>query len=108
MHKSAALALSLFVMSGAALCADVPAASTNASNQMPPFKPSPYFFTTKAYQHEALRAFLPEVNRVARELNLSEPLPITESSLVDVFISPPASGMIGRVTTCNYNYIVGP
>src|SRR5438045_2943862 len=98
MHKSAALALSLFVVSGAALCADAPLAGTNASDQTPPFKPSPYFFTTKAYQREALRAFLPEINRVVRDLNLSEPLPITQSNLVEVFISPPASGMIGRVT----------
>jgi hypothetical protein len=108
MHKSAMLALSLFAVSVAALCADVPTASTNASDQTPPFKPSPYFFTTKAYQREALRTFLPEINRVVRDLNLSEPLPITESHLVDVFISPPASGMIGRVTTSNYSYTAGP
>src|ERR1035438_1714866 len=39
-------------------------------------------FTTPAYNKEALRLMLNEANSVARELDLQEAIPITESNLV--------------------------
>jgi hypothetical protein len=51
-----------------------------------------------------------EANRVAQELNLPEPLPITRTNLLEAYLSPPrlahASGAIGNITTSNYNYCV--
>jgi hypothetical protein len=65
-------------------------------------------FTTPAYRKEALRLIIEEANRVAQELNLPENLPITESNLVEVFISPPQMAKIGfgNITTSNYTYYV--
>jgi hypothetical protein len=61
-------------------------------------------FTTEAYQHEALRVLIEEANRVARELHLAERLPITESNLTEIYISPPAMMRLGRISTSNYVY----
>jgi hypothetical protein len=63
-------------------------------------------FTTPAYRKEALRLVIEEANRVARELNLSEQMPITESNLMAVYISPPRMTRIGfgNITTSNYTY----
>lgn len=63
-------------------------------------------FTTPAYRKEALRLVIEEANRVAQELNLPENLPITESNLVEVFISPPSMVRLGfgNITTSNYTY----
>ena len=64
--------------------------------------------TTPAYRKEALRLVLEEANRIARELSLSEQLPILETNLVKSYISPPrmAQGLktIGNITTSNYVY----
>jgi hypothetical protein len=64
-----------------------------------------FFFTTEAYQREALRVFIEEANRVARELSLERPFTIT--NLIEVFISPPGSGAMGLISTTNYAYMVG-
>jgi hypothetical protein len=61
-------------------------------------------FTTKAYQREAVRLMLEEANRVAKELSLPEQIPITESNLTEVYISPPALVRLGRISTSNYVY----
>lgn len=61
-------------------------------------------FTTPAYQKEALRLVIEEANRVARELNLPETLPITESNLVAKYISSPRMFGFGNITTSNYTY----
>jgi len=67
-------------------------------------------FTTKAYREEALRLIIEEANCVARELNLPESLPITETNLLEVYITPPriAQGMraLGNITTSNYTYYI--
>jgi len=68
-------------------------------------------FTTKAYEQEAFKLVLAEANRVARELNLPEKLPITESNLTRVFIvgygmSLMHPKMIGNVHTKDYGYFV--
>jgi hypothetical protein len=67
-------------------------------------------FTTPAYYREALRLIIEEANRVARELQLPEKLPITQTNLVEAYISPPrmsqALGTFGTVTTSNYTYYV--
>jgi hypothetical protein len=65
-----------------------------------------YFYTTKAYQNEASRSLIEEVNLVAKDLNLPEQLPITESNLVELDIAPPGSGMLGMLSTSNYTYYV--
>jgi hypothetical protein len=67
-------------------------------------------FTTKAYREEALRLIIEEANCVARELNLPESLPITETNLLGAYITPPrmAQGMraLGNITTSNYTYYI--
>ena len=67
-------------------------------------------FTTPAYRREALRLVIEEANRVAREVQLPEKLPITQSDLLEAYISPPrmsqALGIFGTVTTSNYTYYV--
>jgi hypothetical protein len=67
-------------------------------------------FTTPAYRKEALRLVIEEANRVAQELNLPEQLPITQTNLLEAYISPPrlayASKRLGNITTSNYNYCV--
>jgi hypothetical protein len=67
-------------------------------------------FTTPAYNKEALRLIIEEANRVARELNLPEKLPITEADLVEIIVPPPRIGQgmkaIGNITTSNYFYAV--
>jgi hypothetical protein len=68
-------------------------------------------FTTPAYHQEALRLVIEEANRVARELNLPESLPIVESNLVTSYIPSPGmaqrlGGALGNVTTSNYTYYV--
>ena len=63
-------------------------------------------FITPAYRKESLRLVIDEANRVAQELNLPEALPITESNLVEAFISPPQLVRLGfgNITTSNYTY----
>jgi hypothetical protein len=67
-------------------------------------------FTTAAYRKEALRLVIEEANRVAGELELPEPRPITEANLVESFICRPGIaqmlGAVGSITTSNYNYYV--
>ncbi len=67
-------------------------------------------FTTKAYQNEALRLVIQDANKVARELQLPEVLPITESNLTHVYIGPFGFSYqlqaVGNITTSNYWYFV--
>ncbi len=68
-------------------------------------------FTTKAYEREALRLVLEEANRVAKELDLPEEFPITETNLTRAFIvgygmSHFGPRMIGNVHTHQYGYFV--
>jgi hypothetical protein len=68
-------------------------------------------FTTRAYHQEALRLVLAEANDAARQLNLPEKLPITESDLERVFIGPYGMSRmfprpIGTVHTRQYGYFV--
>ena len=90
------------------------------ANDLPPGVPPPIgpngkynralMFTTKSYQHEALRSVLKEANMVAAQLKLPEQLPITESNIVKAFISPfgyaHAKKAIGNITTKHYAYYV--
>ncbi len=72
-------------------------------------KPAPrgtWRFTTPEYQKEALKVLISEANRVAQELKLSEQIPITQSNLMEVFITPPAMGLLGTLSTSNYVYHV--
>jgi hypothetical protein len=65
-------------------------------------------FTTDAYRKEAFRLLLEEANAVAKDLELAEGLPITESEIVSRFISPfgdaYANRRIGNITTSKYSY----
>ncbi len=65
---------------------------------------------TEPYQKEALKLVIQEANQVARELRLTENLPITETNLVTSFILPYAGAQawktIGKVVTRNYAYYV--
>jgi hypothetical protein len=68
------------------------------------------YFTTEVYKKEAFRRVLLEANVVARELNLKEKMPITESDLQEAFIPPFGYAYlrksIGNVTTSNYCYCI--
>jgi hypothetical protein len=71
----------------------------------------PMMFTTSTYHQEALRLVLAEANDVARQLDLPEKLPITESDLERVFIAPYGMSRmfprpIGTVHTSHYSYFV--
>ncbi len=93
---------------------------TAIANGLPPGVPNPIgpdgkythalFFTTKAYQDEALKLVIREANQVAKELKLSNESPITESNIVKSFINPfgyaYAKKAIGNITTSNYCYYV--
>ena len=65
-------------------------------------------YTTSAYRRAALKLVLQEANRVAKELQLPETLPITESNLVETFIGPFGynyfNKRVGNITTQNYCY----
>lgn len=68
-------------------------------------------FTTRPYEQEALKLVLAEANRVAKELNLPEQLPITKTNLTRTFIgsygmSLAPRKMIGNVHTRDYGYFV--
>jgi hypothetical protein len=68
-------------------------------------------FTTRQYQHAAVKLILQEANKVAAELQLpDEHLPITETNLTEAIITPFGynyrSRRIGSVTTKNYCYFV--
>jgi len=68
-------------------------------------------FTTKAYQNEAFRLVLKEANNVARELQLQEKLPITETDLAEIFIASYGSSRVGFkplgvISTKDYSYCV--
>jgi hypothetical protein len=67
-------------------------------------------FTTQAYREEALRLLIIEANKAAQELNLPEQLPIIETNLIEVYISPPRLGRaaktVGMISTSNYVYSV--
>ena len=66
-------------------------------------------FTTKQYQHAAIRLMLPEANSVAKELQLPEDLPITESNLTGGFVAPFVDyyrdHTVGNIVTKSYAYI---
>jgi hypothetical protein len=60
------------------------------------------------YRKEALGLIIQEANDIAQKLNLPEELPITESNLVEAYITPPRMVKIGfgNITTSNYVYYV--
>ncbi len=68
-------------------------------------------YTSKAYQRAALTLVLEEANRVAKELNLPERLPIGADDLKEAFICPFGyaylNKVIGNVTSSRYWYSVG-
>lgn len=70
-----------------------------------------WMFTTPAYNKEALRFVIQEANSVAQELQLPEQLPVTETNILESFITPypmrrHTRGAVGNVTTSNYIYCV--
>jgi hypothetical protein len=70
-----------------------------------------YEFTTKAYELEALKLVIVEANKVAKELDLTEQLPISFTNLARSFIvgygvSLMRPGIIGNIHTRDYGYFV--
>src|SRR5690348_15714438 len=65
-------------------------------------------FTPTAYRDEALRLMIGDADRTAKELNLPDHLPITRTSIVKYFVTPPRlfryTRTIGTITTSNYLY----
>jgi hypothetical protein len=70
----------------------------------------PFMSGSPAYRKEVLQLLVQEANRVARELNLPEQLPITETNLISTSIYPPRIAKnlraIGKIATSNYTYYV--
>lgn len=66
------------------------------------------FFSTESYRREAVRLMVEEANRVAKDLQLDENLPITETNLLERYVTPPrmaqAMMMLGHISTTNYTY----
>jgi hypothetical protein len=64
-----------------------------------------------AYEEEAFRLTLAEVNTYAAQLKLPETLPVTAESIREKFVAPPhlASrfGALGSLRTTNYSYAFG-
>jgi hypothetical protein len=69
-----------------------------------------FFSGSPAYREEVSRLLLQEANRVARELNLPEKMPISGTNVIKVTIYPPRLAKnvqgIGNVVTSNYTYFV--
>jgi hypothetical protein len=67
------------------------------------------FLTTEAFTKEARRLLLEEATKVAAELRLPEELPLTESNIVQSYISPfglaYTDKAIGNVTSRRYWYM---
>ncbi|MGD0743719.1 MAG: hypothetical protein ABSA45_01055 [Verrucomicrobiota bacterium] len=65
-------------------------------------------FTTRQYQKAAFKQVLQEANQVAKELQLPEKLPITETDLVEAVVTPfgynYVNKRVGNVTTKKYCY----
>lgn len=65
-------------------------------------------FTSGAFQAEGLRLVIEEANKVARELQLQEALPITSTSLLHAYIGPFGYTYkfkgVGNITTPNFYY----
>ena len=65
-------------------------------------------FTTPAFQEAALRLVIAEANQVAKEMRLSENLPIMKTNLIHAFVGPfgftYAYKKVGNITTTNYFY----
>lgn len=64
-----------------------------------------------SHREVVLRAMLNEANLYAKELHLSENMPIEQSALTEVFVSPlqfaDQFGTLGSLRTTNYSYAFG-
>ena len=93
----------------------------NASQALPPGVPRTVdtngrviaiddMFTTQAYRQETLRLVIEEANKVAKEMKLTEALPITKDSLIQAYIGPFGLNYqlkaLGNIKTTNYWYFV--
>jgi hypothetical protein len=111
---SALLAVQLLAVMNSLSCAQESISGTLANTNLGGLTSKQRYealkFTTPAYRREALRLLIEEANRVAREPQLPEKLPIAQSDLLEAYISPPrmsqALGTFGTVTTSNYIYCV--
>lgn len=67
-------------------------------------------YNPPSYQKYILNLLIDEANRVAAELRLPERLPISETNLIDSYVTPPllARGFraLGNISTINYSYYV--
>ena len=73
---------------------------------VPPEHSGDWRFTTEAYEQEATRVLIAEVNNLAFDLDLPEQRPIASNDILGIHIFPPAMGMLGTLTTSNYTYYV--
>lgn len=67
-------------------------------------------YVSPTYRAEVIHKIIGEANAIARELHLSENLPITESDLIAEYIPPSKlAGIVnalGNITTSNYIYYI--
>jgi hypothetical protein len=65
------------------------------------------YFTTPEIKQATLQVMIDEANRVAHELNLPEPSPITKRDVPQAIIDPPfftKNGSFGTISTSNFIY----
>lgn len=65
-------------------------------------------YTTEEYKRAALEMVIAEANKVAKELNLDEQLPICETNIVEAWVGPFGNNFlnqrVGNIITKNYAY----
>ena len=85
-----------------------PTTNPGAHGWKPQYRPG--VAPTPAYQKEMGRIMIEEANQFARQMNLPESLPITNSNVVRAFVYPPSwyirIGNIGTIETTNYSYLI--
>lgn len=60
--------------------------------------------TTAACQTAVLQLMIGEANFAARQLGLSERVPVVTNELVSFHVSPPPFGVTGTVSSTNYGF----
>jgi len=113
-QKIMRLSICLFLAMTLCVCAQInssPVSRTNWINGTSPTSKQRLQSLTSVppeYRKEALGLIIQEANDIAQKLNLPEELPITESNLVEAYITPPRMVKIGfgNITTSNYVYYV--
>ena len=107
---SRTLSVAIFLVANNSLCETNSLVEMDWKHMTSKDRLSAITFTTPAYQQAVLSAVIDEANKVAKDLDLSELLPIAKTNLLAAYISPPKTAhltrRLGNITTSNYVYYV--